>query len=63
MFEAWLVDDFYKGSGYVLSIGKILNSGTLRFHENTNNARTYTDIVVIQEPVLISVLWNHGLTL
>jgi len=32
VFEAWLVDDFYKGSGYALSMGKILNSGTLRFH-------------------------------
>jgi hypothetical protein len=50
VFEAWLVDDFYKGSGYALSMGKILNSGTLRFHENMNNARTYTDIVVTQEP-------------
>lgn len=50
VFEAWLLDDFYKGSGYTLSMGKILNSGTLRFHENMNNAGTYTDIVVTQEP-------------
>jgi hypothetical protein len=50
VFEAWLVDDLSKGSDYALSMGKILNSGTLRFHEIMNNATTYTDIVVTQEP-------------
>jgi hypothetical protein len=51
VFEAWLVDDLSKGSDYALSMGKILNSGILRFHEIMNNATTYTDIVVAQEPV------------
>jgi len=51
VFEAWLVDDFAKGSDYALSMGKILNSGGLRFQEVMNNATTYTDIVVTQEPV------------
>lgn len=50
VFEAWLVDDFSKGSDYALSMGKVLNSGILRFHEVMNNATTYTDIVVTQEP-------------
>ena len=50
VFEAWLVDDFSKGSDYALSMGKILNSGGLRFQEVMNNATTYTDIVVTQEP-------------
>lgn len=50
VFEAWLVDDLSKGSGYALSMGKFLNSGTLRFHEIMNNAKTYTDIVITQEP-------------
>ncbi|HEY7571786.1 MAG TPA: hypothetical protein VH796_10495 [Nitrososphaeraceae archaeon] len=50
VFEAWLVDDFSKGSDYALSMGKILNSGILRFHEVMNNPTTYTDIVVTQEP-------------
>ena len=48
VFEAWLVDDLSKD--YALSMGKILNSGTLGFHEIMNNATTYTDIVVTQEP-------------
>jgi hypothetical protein len=26
VFEAWLIDDGYKGSGYMLSMGKLLNS-------------------------------------
>ena len=50
VFEAWLVNDFSKGSDYALSMGKILNSGGLRFQEVMNNATTYTDIVVTQEP-------------
>jgi hypothetical protein len=50
VFEAWLVDDLSKGSDYALSMGKILNSGSLRFQEVMNNAITYTDIVVTQEP-------------
>jgi hypothetical protein len=50
VFEAWLVDDLSKGSDYALSMGKILNSGILRFQEAMNNATTYTDIVVTQEP-------------
>ncbi|MFY9870636.1 MAG: hypothetical protein WAK17_13030 [Candidatus Nitrosopolaris sp.] len=50
VFEAWLVDDGAKGSGYMLSMGKFLNSGILHFHEVMNNATTYTDIVVTQEP-------------
>ena len=50
MFEAWLVDDASKGSGYALSMGKILEDGTLRFHETMTNAKTYTDIVITQEP-------------
>ena len=50
VFEAWLVDDLSKGSDYALSMGKILNSGILRFQEVMNNATTYTDIVVTQEP-------------
>ena len=50
VFEAWLVDDLSKGSDYALSMGKILNSGSLRFQEVMNNATTYTDIVVTQEP-------------
>ncbi|MGH9976675.1 MAG: hypothetical protein ACRD8Z_12705 [Nitrososphaeraceae archaeon] len=50
VFEAWLVDDASKGSGYALSMGKILESGTLGFHETMTNAKTYTDIVITQEP-------------
>jgi len=50
VFEAWLVDDLSKGSGYALSMGKFLNSGTLIFNEVMNNATTYTDIVITQEP-------------
>jgi hypothetical protein len=50
VFEAWLVDDSYEGSGYALSMGKILNSGTLSFNEIMTNAKTYTDIVITQEP-------------
>ena len=50
VFEAWLIDDGYKGSGYMLSMGKLLNSGILHFHEVMNNATTYTDIVITQEP-------------
>ena len=50
VFEAWLVDDAAKGSGYALSMGKILESGTLGFHEVMTNAKTYTDIVITQEP-------------
>jgi hypothetical protein len=43
------MDDDYKGSGYMLSMGK-LNSGILHFHEVMNDAKTYTDIVITQEP-------------
>ena len=50
VFNAWLVDDGYEGSGYALSMGKILESGTLSFNEIMTNARTYTDIVVTQQP-------------
>jgi hypothetical protein len=50
VYEAWLVDDYYKGSGYALSMGKILGSGTMEFHEIMNNAKTYTDIVITEEP-------------
>jgi len=50
VFEAWLIDDGYKGSGYFLSMGKLLNSGILNFNQVMNNATTYTDIVITQEP-------------
>jgi hypothetical protein len=50
VFEAWLVDNAGGGSGYALSMGKILDSGTLSFNEIMNNAKTYTDIVLTQEP-------------
>ena len=50
VFNAWLVDDGYEGSGYPLVMGKILNSGTLSFDEIQTNARTWTDIVVTQQP-------------
>ena len=44
------MDDLSKGSDYALSMGKFLNSGTLIFNEVMNNATTYTDIVITQEP-------------
>ena len=50
VFEAWLIDDGNKGSGYFLSMGKLLNSGILHFNQVMNNATTYTDIVITQEP-------------
>lgn len=50
VFEAWLVDDYYEGSGYALSMGKILASGTLGFQQIMTNAKTYTDIIITQEP-------------
>jgi hypothetical protein len=50
VFNAWLVDDSGGGSDYSLVMGKILESGTLQFHEVMTNARTYTDIVVTQQP-------------
>ena len=50
MFNAWLVDDSGEGSGYALGMGKILESGVLQFKEVMTNARTYTDIVVTQQP-------------
>jgi hypothetical protein len=50
VFEAWLVDNAGGGSGYALSMGKILDSGTLSFNQIMNNAKTYTDIVLTQEP-------------
>jgi hypothetical protein len=40
VFEAWLVDDAPEGSGYALSMGKILASGTLEFQEIMTNAKT-----------------------
>ncbi len=50
VFNAWLVDDNYEGSGYPLVMGKVLDSGTLSFDEIQTNARTWTDIVVTQQP-------------
>lgn len=50
VFNAWLVDDNYEGSGYPLVMGKVLESGTLSFDEIQTNARTWTDIVVTQQP-------------
>ena len=50
VFNAWLVDDSGEGSGYALGMGKILESGVLQFKEVMTNARTYTDIVVTQQP-------------
>jgi hypothetical protein len=50
VFNAWLVDDSGVGSDYSLVMGKILESGTLQFNEVMTNARTYTDIVVTQQP-------------
>lgn len=50
VFEAWLVDDYYEGSGYALSMGKILEYGTLEFHGVGHYLKTYTDIIITQEP-------------
>jgi hypothetical protein len=50
VFNAWLVDDSYGGSGYPLVLGKVLEQGTLSFDEIQTNARTWTDIVVTQQP-------------
>ena len=50
VFNAWLVDDSYEGSGYPLVMGKLLTQGTLSFDEIQTNARTWTDIVVNQQP-------------
>jgi len=50
VFNAWLVDDSYEGSGYPLVMGKVLDQGTLSFDEIQTNARTWTDIVVTQQP-------------
>ena len=50
VFNAWLVDDSYGGSGYPLVLGKVLEQGTLSFDEVQTNARTWTDIVVTQQP-------------
>jgi hypothetical protein len=50
VFNAWLVGDSYEGSGHPLVMGKILESGTLSLHEIQTNARTWTDIVVTQQP-------------
>jgi hypothetical protein len=50
VFEAWLIDGGPKGSGYMLSMGKLLNSGILHFNQVMNNSTTYTDIVITQEP-------------
>ena len=50
VFGAWLLDDSGNGSGYALYMGKILNDNTLQFDEVMTNARTYTDIVITQQP-------------
>jgi hypothetical protein len=50
VFNAWLVDDSYGGSGYPLVMGKVLDQGTLSFDEIQTNARTWTDIVLTQQP-------------
>jgi hypothetical protein len=50
VFNAWLVDDSYEGSGYPLVMGKLLDQGTLTFDQIQTNARTWTDIVVTQQP-------------
>jgi hypothetical protein len=50
VFNAWLVDDSYEGSGYPLVMGKVLDTGTLSFNEIQTNAKTWTDIVVTQQP-------------
>ncbi|MGA9318912.1 MAG: hypothetical protein WCD28_01320 [Nitrososphaeraceae archaeon] len=50
VFNAWLVDDSYEGSGYPLLMGKVLEQGTLSFNQIQTNARTWTDIVVTQQP-------------
>ena len=50
MFNAWLVDDGAGGSDYALAMGKILESGNLQFKEVMTNARTYTDIIITQQP-------------
>ena len=50
VFNAWLVDDGAGGSDYALAMGKILESGNLQFKEVMTNARTYTDIIITQQP-------------
>ena len=50
VFNAWLVDNSYEGSGYPLLMGKVLEQGTLSFNQIQTNARTWTDIVVTQQP-------------
>ena len=50
VFNAWLVDDAGNGSGYAAVMGKILETGDLQFTEVQTNARTWTDIVVTQQP-------------
>ena len=50
VLETWLVDDSFGGSGYVLSMGKILASRTLGFQEIMTNCKTYTNIVITLEP-------------
>lgn len=49
-FEAWLVDDFFEGSGYSLSLGAINSNGTLKFDQNMMNPYTYTHLQVTSEP-------------
>lgn len=44
------MDDYYEGSGYALSMGKILEYGTLEFHGVGHYLKTYTDIIITQEP-------------
>ena len=50
VFNAWLVDDQGGGSGYALVMGKLLENGDLQFSQIQTNARTWSDIVVTQQP-------------
>lgn len=49
-FEAWLVDDSRRGSGYSLSLGAINEDGTLNYTGHLINAYTYTHIQITTEP-------------
>ena len=49
VFEAWLVDVYYEGSGYALRMNKILEFETLGFHEIMTRDNSYTDIVMTQK--------------
>ena len=54
------IDGASEGSGYALSMGKILASGTLGFQEIMTNAKTYTDIVITQEPANDPRPWSNS---